>query len=181
MNRRNFLVSGAAGAIAQILPPSALGQNQDFWSQPRSLWLYRKETNENVLATYFANGKVIEPEYKKLCMLLRDVRASQAVEMSMVLLDILTGIQGWLLANGIQTPLYTNSGYRSPHTNANIEGAARNSKHMSGGAWDGRVPQISTESLARFAIYLQGGGVGFYQARGFIHIDDGNKRFWRGK
>lgn len=181
MNRRTFLAASAAGAIAQILPPSALGQTQDFWSQPRSLWLYRKETNEQVKATYFADGKVVEDDYKKLCVLLRDVRANQAVEMSVVLLDILAGIQGWLMANGIQTPLHTNSGYRTAHTNANIEGSARNSKHISGQAWDGRVPMISTESLAKFAVYLQGGGVGFYQDRGFVHVDSGNRRFWRGR
>ncbi|UUZ66246.1 DUF882 domain-containing protein (plasmid) [Polaromonas sp. P1-6] len=180
MDRRKFLTSAAAGAIAQVLPPQVFAQSQDFWSQPRTLWLFRKETNEQVKATYFADGKIVDAEYKKLCVLLRDVRAGQAVEMSVVLLDILAGIQGWLVANGIQTPLHTNSGYRSPHTNANIEGASKNSKHMKGEGWDGRVPQITTESLARFAIYLQGGGVGFYQDRGFVHVDSGSKRFWRG-
>ena len=180
MNRRSFASALAGGAIAQLLPPDALGQSQDFWSQPRTLSLYRKESNEHVKATYFADGKIIDSEYKRLCVLLRDVRAGQAVHMSIVLLDILAGIQGWLLANGIQSPLHTNSGYRTPQNNANLEGAAKNSKHINGEAWDGLVPQVTTESMARFAVYLQGGGVGVYQDRGFIHVDSGGRRFWRG-
>ncbi|WP_232290841.1 YcbK family protein [Polaromonas naphthalenivorans] len=157
-----------------------MGQTQDFWSMPRTLHLYRPATRETVHATYFANGEVILCEYEKLCILLRDVQAGQAVQMSLVTLDILAGIQGWLRANGINSPLHTNSGYRSPLTNNHTEGAAKNSRHMYGMAWDGRVPQVSTESLARFAVYLKGGGVGFYQEKNFLHIDSGSLRTWRG-
>lgn len=157
-----------------------MGQPLDFWSLPRKLHLYRPETKESVVATYFADGRLIEPEYKRLCVLLRDVRAHQAVHMSVVLLDILAGIQGWLLANGHTTAMHTNSGYRSAATNSATEGSARNSRHMSGMAWDGRVPGVSTESLARFAVYLQGGGVGFYQEKNFVHIDSGRLRVWSG-
>lgn len=180
MNRRSLLHAGFAGVVAQALPPSALGQQSDFWSRPRSLWLYRPATRETVKATYFADGQIIESEYNRLCVLLRDVRANEAVQMSPVLLDVLAGIQGWLAAYGISSPLHTNSGYRNQHTNGMIEGAARNSLHMQGLAWDGRVPNVSTESLARFAQYLRGGGVGFYESQGFVHIDSGRLRSWRG-
>jgi uncharacterized protein YcbK (DUF882 family) len=180
MDRRSFINALAGGVVAQLLTPHALGQSQDFWSQPRTLSLYRKQSNEYVKATYFADGRIIDSEYKRLCILLRDVNAGQAVHMSIVLLDILAGIQGWLLANGIDSALHTNSGYRTPQNNANLEGAAKNSKHINGEAWDGRVPGVTTESMGRFAVYLQGGGVGVYQDRGFIHVDSGGRRFWRG-
>lgn len=180
MNRRSFLHAAAAGCIAQVIPPSVMGQQADFWSQPRSIWLYRPATRETVKATYFADGRIIESEYNRLCVLLRDVRANQAVQMSPVLLDILAGVQGWLSAHGIVTPLHTNSGYRNPQTNGAIEGSARNSLHMQGMAWDGRVPNVSTESLAKFAQYIRGGGVGFYESREFVHIDAGKLRSWRG-
>jgi uncharacterized protein YcbK (DUF882 family) len=180
MDRRNFLKIATAGTIAQMLPPSVFGQEPDFWSQPRSLWLYRPETKEQVKATYFADGKIVWSEYAKICSILRDVQAHQAVQMSPVLLDILAGMQGWLTAHGIQSPMYTNSGYRSPRTNAHTEGADRNSLHMLGKAWDGYVPQISNESLGKFAMYLHGGGVGFYQHKNIIHVDDGKVRSWRG-
>ena len=180
MNRRYFLKSAAAGVVAPMLQPSAMAQTPDFWSLPRTLHLYRPETKESVQATYFADGQVITSEYERLCYLLRDVKAGQAVQMSIVLLDVLAGIQGWLRANGIQSPLHTNSGYRSPRTNAYTEGSAKDSRHMYGMAWDGRVPNVTSESLAQFAIYLRGGGVGFYQEKNFVHVDSGALRTWRG-
>lgn len=157
-----------------------MGQTQDFWSAPRTLHIYRPGTKETVKATYFADGQMIESEYVRLCLLLRDVKAGKAAQMSIVLLDILAGIQGWLRANGIFEPLHTNDALRTWLTNENTEGAAKNSRHMRGEAWDGRVPGVSTESVARFAIYLQGGGVGFYQQKNFIHVDSGDLRTWRG-
>lgn len=180
MQRRSFIQSIAAGIVAPVLQPHVLGQTQDFWSLPRTLHLYRRETGETVKATYFADGQVIAKEYEKLCILLRDTQAEQAVQMSLVLLDILTGMQGWLRASGIESPLHTNEGYRTPRTNRRTEGAAKDSKHMYGMAWDGRVPQVSTESLARIAIHLRGGGVGFYQNKNFLHVDSGSLRTWRG-
>jgi uncharacterized protein YcbK (DUF882 family) len=179
MLRRDFLRLGCAAAVADILPPTTLAQSADFWSMPRSVWLYRPSTREQVRETYFADGRVQWPGYERLCRLLRDARTGSAVQMSPVLLDILCGVQGWLAANGIHRPLVTHSGYRTEATNAATEGAVRNSLHTAGRAWDGHVPDVSAESLARFGLYLSGGGVGFYQGRGFVHLDDGRLRFWR--
>lgn len=129
---------------------------------------------------YFADGRVVSDGYVQACRLLRDVQAGQAVQMSPVLLDILCGIQGFLAGHGYVIPMVTTSGYRTPTTNAATEGASKNSMHMQGRAWDGRMPGVSGDVMAKIALYLQGGGVGLYQSRGFIHIDDGRQRFWRG-
>lgn len=154
----------------------------DFWSMPRAVWLQRKTQRgtEEVREVYFADGRIIAPGYLNACRILRDVRAEQAVQMSPVLLDVLCGIQGFLLAHGHRIPLVTTSGYRSPATNAATEGAVRNSMHLHGRAWDGRMPGVSGDLLARIALYLQGGGVGLYQGKDFLHVDDGRLRFWRG-
>jgi uncharacterized protein YcbK (DUF882 family) len=162
------------------MDPSAFGMEQDFWSMPRTLWLTRPATGEEVRAVYFADGQIIPEGYRQICILLRDVRANQAVQMSPVLLDILCGLQGMLLSYGVYSPLVTNSGYRSDTTNALTEGAARNSKHREGRAWDGRILNVRAEITTRAALYLAGGGVGFYQDKNFTHVDDGRIRFWRG-
>ena len=182
MNRRNFLTH-AALAPAFFAGASSTWAQSDYWSQPRGIWLQRKTGlgTEEVKSIYFADGQIVSDGYVQACRLLRDVRAGQAVQMSPVLLDILCGIQGFLVAHGHAIPLMTTSGYRSPATNAAIEGAARNSMHMQGRAWDGRMPGVSGDVMAQIALYLQGGGVGLYKGRGFIHIDDGRLRFWRGK
>jgi uncharacterized protein YcbK (DUF882 family) len=155
----------------------------DFWSRPRALWLQRTTRHgvEEHRGIYFADGKLIWPEYARLCTILRDVKADQAVQMSPVLIDILCGIQGVAAAHGHNVPLMTTSGYRNPKTNASIEGAARNSLHMQGRAWDGRLPGYSAKVLADVAVYLRGGGVGLYVDRNFCHIDDGRLRSWSGR
>ncbi|ABM59404.1 YcbK family protein [Verminephrobacter eiseniae] len=179
MNRRQLLRQAAA--LPAILA-SSVGAQGDFWRQPRSIWLQRMTHlgREEVKAVYFADGRVVADGYLAACRLLRDVRAGQAVQMSVVLLDILCGIQGFLRAYGHSIPLLTTSGYRSPATNASIEGAVRSSMHIQGRAWDGRMQGVPADLLARIATYLQGGGVGLYQGRGFLHVDDGRLRFWRG-
>jgi uncharacterized protein YcbK (DUF882 family) len=108
------------------------------------------------------------------------VQANEAVQMSPVLLDILTGLQGYMAALGHVRPLRTNSGYRSRKTNDRTEGAVKNSLHTQARAWDGRFEGLSADYAVGIARYLQGGGVGFYKAKNFVHVDDGRLRFWRG-
>ena len=45
-------------------------------------------------------------------------------------------IQNTLLSFEVRKPININSGYRSPKTNANTEGAAKNSYHLKGRAID---------------------------------------------
>lgn len=183
LERRSFLkIATAAIVPAVFMPPAFAGGQTDFWSKPRRVWLQRRVAGriEEVNEVYFADGQLLRDPYIRACRLLRDVRAGEAVQMSPVLLDILCGIQGVAIAHGIDRPLITNSGYRSPKTNSATEGAAKNSLHMQGRAWDGRMPDYPAKMLAQIAQYLQGGGVGLYVASNFCHVDDGRLRIWRG-
>lgn len=178
MHRREFLCKSAAGLLTVSTP--GLGLCQSFWDYPRSLWMKRQATGEERRVVYWANGQYLIDGYREACHLLRDVRANQTVSMDPVLLDILRGIQGWFEISGIQRPIVLNSGYRSPKTNNATEGAARTSQHVAGKAADIWIPDIPTDYLAKLAAYLRGGGVGFYPSKGFIHIDSGKLRSWRG-
>ena len=182
--RRTVLRSAAALAGILALHGSARAQqplaSPAFWDLPRTLWLHRAATGEEIRETYFRDGRLQAPGYGQVCMLLRDVRTGQAVQMHAVLLDILRGVQGWLEAYGYLRPIVVNSGYRSAGTNAMTEGAALGSMHLRGRAADIRVPGVPTEYLARLGLYLSGGGVGFYPAKGFVHVDSGRLRAWRG-
>lgn len=179
LTRRSVVLAGACVPAFLCTPAMA----SDFWSRPRRLWLQRQTPNglEEHRAIYFADGKLVWDEYARFCHLLRDVQANKAVQMSPVLLDILCGLQGLARANGHDAPLMTTSGYRSPATNARTEGAARDSHHMKGRAWDGRLLGLPARIVAESARYLQGGGVGLYLDRKFIHVDDGRLRYWTGK
>lgn len=178
IQRRTFLHAAGALAGAALLPASALAQ--DFWSAPRTLWLVRADTREEVRELYWYDGMVNPSGYAAVCHLLRDVRAKQTVQMDLVLLDILRGVQGWFEAYGQLRPIIINSGYRTRHTNEATEGAVKNSFHILGKASDIWIPDVSAEYLAKLGVYLSGGGVGFYPSKRFIHTDSGRLRFWKG-
>jgi uncharacterized protein YcbK (DUF882 family) len=76
------------------------------------------------------------------------------------------------------------SGYRSPQTNARLHersaGVARHSLHIEGRAIDVRMSGINCADLAAHALELKRGGVGYYRASDFVHLDTGAFRTWRG-
>ena len=184
VSRRSFMLGAAATAAAvpvlASMPSVALAAppTEAFWSLPRKLNLYRPRTGESVSAVYFRNGRIDVPGYTQICNLLRDVRGKQAVQMNPRLLDLLCAIQAWVAQYGYNKPLHILSGYRSPRTNANTEGAARNSMHMYACAADIVMPGLPVRYLGRLAQHYSAGGVGFYYSSGFVHVDTGRVRTW---
>jgi len=73
-------------------------------------------------------------------------------------------------------------GYRTPWSNEFLRthghGVARHSLHMQAMAIDIRVPGISTAQLRDAALALHRGGVGYYPASDFVHVDVGRVRRW---
>ena len=76
------------------------------------------------------------------------------------------------------------SGYRAPKYNLILRkkghGVARNSQHTEGRAIDFRLPGIPVRRVHAWAQRLALGGVGFYPSSGFVHVDSGRRRYWRG-
>ncbi|WP_241294516.1 YcbK family protein [Burkholderia stabilis] len=178
--RRRFLQSTALLTAAAWAPEIFAQQSGDYWSRPRTLWLKRKETGEEVRTVYWADGQLVVDAYVQCCTLLRDVRAGSVVQMNPTLLDILCGVYGWFAQAGMERPIVVTSGYRTNVTNRATEGAARNSMHLVGRAADIRVPDVPTDYLARLGMYLRGGGVGYYATKHFVHVDSGRLRTWAG-
>lgn len=177
--RRTFLLA-AAFAPQAFAQPQDQQQSNQFWNQPRWVWLTRPATGEEVRTIYWADGQLVEEGYRRICWLLRDRQAGKGMYMSIVLLDMLYATNSWLTWHGIQRPIETTSGARFQETNDKTEGAVRNSKHLEGRAHDGRIPGVSLESMMKFGLWLGGGGVGFYPGKNFCHWDDGRVRAWRG-
>ncbi len=73
-------------------------------------------------------------------------------------------------------------GYRSPEMNgtlaANSDGVAQKSLHMKGWATDIRIDGVRTSALRDIAKAVKAGGVGYYPADGFVHVDVGAVRYW---
>jgi len=77
------------------------------------------------------------------------------------------------------------SGFRAPKYNLMLRKkghqVARNSHHTKGEAVDFRIPGIPISRLRRWATRLKLGGVGYYAASRFVHVDIGRVRTWRGE
>jgi uncharacterized protein YcbK (DUF882 family) len=69
------------------------------------------------------------------------------------------------------------SGYRTPETNAAVDGAG-DSQHLRAAALDVHVPAERVEGFRDTALRLGLGGVGVYAQRGFVHLDSGPVRHW---
>lgn len=188
LTRRGFLKAMGAAA-ATTLPgmswaddalAAQQSQQSDFWDKPRELWLYRYATKEQIRATYFKDNELVQDEYNRLCWFMRDSHQNKMVGMDFVLLDVLRGIQGFYQMNGWNYPIVLNSGYRSPATNNKLESAAKNSMHLYGRAADIYMPGAPVRDVARLGLHFRKGGVGFYESKGFVHIDSGSLRTWRG-
>lgn len=152
-----------------------------FLSGQREVSLFRSGTAEKGRFVYLnSDGSFNREGYLAACSLLRDVKAGQAAYMSPDLLDTMCIMQRWLRHYGHEGNIYVNSGYRTARTNNSLEGASRNSYHLRGMAVDMIIPGVSTRTLSNMALMMEKGGVGFYSAKGFVHVDTGRIRFWRG-
>lgn len=67
-------------------------------------------------------------------------------------------------------PIHINSGYRTPEHNSRV-GGVKNSYHTKGRAADIVVQGVKSLDVARFAETFVCGGVGWYEAKSFTHID----------
>ena len=175
-SRRRFL-AGVAGAlaVAAVAPRPLLAGPKD----ERLLSFLHTHTGERLSVDYFQDGRYQPSGLEQVNYLLRDFRNDEVHAIDPALLDTLFDLQR--LAQK-ETVFEVISGYRSPATNTMLrrttEGVALHSMHLEGRAVDVRLARFPTATLARLARSLGRGGVGFYAASDFVHVDTGRVRSW---
>jgi uncharacterized protein YcbK (DUF882 family) len=111
---------------------------------------------------------------------LRDYRTGEIHEYDPRLLDLLNDLMASLGRSDAEIDVIC--GYRTPHTNEYLRthghAVARHSLHMEAMAIDIRVPGVPTIELRDAALRLRRGGVGYYAASDFVHVDVGRVRRW---
>ncbi len=174
-SRRAFLAALAATAPALALPSAGLAHE----GLPRGLTFAHTHTGERLDVEYFRAGRYLPDALAEVDRLLRDFRTGEIHPIDPALLDLLHRLQR---ATGHAREFEVISGYRSPLTNAALrgrsEGVAARSLHMDGRAIDIRVPGLALEALRDAALEARLGGVGFYPASNFVHVDTGRVRRW---
>ncbi len=145
----------------------------------RSLTFHHTHTGEQLTVTFPANGAFIDYAPKEVNAFLSDFRTGAVMEIDAELLNILYDLRESVGSDGTYEVI---SGYRSPATNEMLRkqgrGVARNSQHVQGKAIDVRLRGVDTRVLRDAAIALQRGGVGYYEASDFVHVDTGRVRRW---
>ena len=171
---RRRLLAGALGLAA----PSLNAGGASAAAPPR-LSLLNLHTGEKLAATYFEAGRYLPDALAALNHVLRDHRTGEAYAMAPGLLDLVAVLAGRF---GASDAVQVISGYRSPASNAALHarsgGVATRSLHMQGMAMDIRIPGVALASLRDAALALGRGGVGFYPASDFVHVDVGRVRRW---
>lgn len=179
--RRKLLSFGAAALTYSIGTPALAGLGVPRPIYYRQLALRNINTGDALTAVYWINDHYIPRSLRQIDWVLRDFHAGLTHPIAPQLLDLLVALQLKLDTN---EPFQVTSGYRSPRTNARLaayhEGVAAHSLHTKGMAVDVTLGGRSLDRLYGAALALEGGGVGYYPANGFVHLDVGPVRQWEG-
>ena len=175
LSRRFFLRYSLLAATASLAAPLALARRIE---QP-TLSFVHTHTGEKLVMPYVQPGGYPAACLEQVSHFLRDFRTGEAHAIDPALLDVLLGLQVRADCGG---PFEVISGYRSPATNWQLHrkssGVASHSLHMQGKAIDIRLSGYPTARLRDHALAMKRGGVGYYKASDFVHVDTGRVRFW---
>lgn len=189
MNRRNFFqVAGGAAFNAALvggfgasllLPAHATQPATRAAAEARQLAFLNTHTGETFRDAYWENGDYVPDAMSAINQVMRDHRSGDVHATDPRLLDQLHSLKDLVEASA---PFQIISGYRSPATNATLHerssGVATRSLHMDGRAIDIRVRGVDLPRLRDAALGMNAGGVGYYEASDFIHVDTGRVRRW---
>lgn len=182
LSRRHFITAGVAAfglAAAGLRAAPAAAAPRPLNEAVRALAFENLHTGERVRAVYWDSGRYLADGLAEINRVLRDHRTGDVAAMEPALLDLLHRLRRSVDSN---ERFQVISGYRSPKTNAALaaqsSGVAQKSFHMQGMAIDIRLPGRRLRTLHKAALDLQAGGVGYYGASNFIHVDVGPVRRW---
>jgi uncharacterized protein YcbK (DUF882 family) len=182
-SRRRVLTAGGAlaGASAAGLRVVSASGREAVGHQPRRIALLNLHTGERLDIEYFRDGAYVAQAFSAIEELLRDFRTGERHAIDPGLMDYLVRVAH---AAAVDPAFSVISGYRSGQTNARLReqgnGVAQHSLHIQGRAIDVRMPVVDCADLAAHALELKCGGVGYYRASNFVHLDTGAFRTWKG-
>jgi uncharacterized protein YcbK (DUF882 family) len=180
---KHTVIIGVLFLLALVAPLP--GRAADLTRQPPRkyrLRFYHTHTNERLEIVYRRGDNYVATALAQLDYFLRDSRTGNVRHFDPRLFDLL-----YDLTKSVQDAegeIDVVCGYRTPTTNEFLRtrsahsGVAQHSLHMQAEAIDIRLPGIPTSELRDAALRLQRGGVGYYSASNFLHVDVGRVRHW---
>ena len=178
VSRRRFIRHLAYGTLLTLGSPIIAEAAKGRFPSHKTLAFQNTHTGDKLKLTYFEKGRYIKPALKEINYILRDYRTGDVFPIDIALLDQLHDLR---LMLGVNKPFQIISGYRSPHTNAQLRshssGVAKKSLHMRGKAIDIRLEGLDIRHIRNAALSMRK-GVGYYPKSDFVHLDTGKFRTW---
>ena len=161
----------AARGRAAAAPPALV---------PGRLALYNIHTREATTVAYRnAAGRYDGKALERLNHVLRCHYTGEVAPIDLRVIEFLSALDQSL---GGDREIHVISGFRSAAYNAWLvrhgSGVSPHSLHLVGRAIDLRFPGVALADVRRTALELGGGGVGYYPASDFVHLDSGRVRSW---
>tara|TARA_B100000925_G_scaffold56937_1_gene37623 strand:+ start:2982 stop:3587 length:606 start_codon:yes stop_codon:yes gene_type:complete len=179
---RRFILGAFAGSVITAAPTftKAAGFLRGA-GDIRSFSMISRRTGEKFKGVYCIDNEYIPEVLEEISYFMRDWRRNEVKSIDIRTIDLIAASHNLLNTDEPYTLL---SGYRSAKTNAMLRrrsrSVARHSLHMTGQAADVRLSSRSVKQVFKAAAKCSGGGVGRYYRSGFVHIDCGPLRTWRG-
>lgn len=162
-----------------VLLLMSLGLANTAHDDRRELSFYHTHTGKALSVVYYRDGAYVPDALHDIDDFLKDFRNDERHAMDPTLLDVLYEIK---VKTNSHSPFEVISAFRSPETNSMLRSrstaVAKHSMHLKGQAIDVRLRDVSLSTLRDVALDLQRGGVGFYPASEFVHVDTGRVRRW---
>jgi uncharacterized protein YcbK (DUF882 family) len=173
------------GLLLVVLITPLPGRGSDAALPPLreyKLRFYHTHTDERLEVVYRRGDTYLPAALARLDYFLRDHRTGDVRHFDPRLFDLLYDLTESLNDAGGEIDVIC--GYRTPWSNEFLRtrsahtGVALHSLHMQAEAIDIRLPGIVTSTLRDAALRLHRGGVGYYSASNFVHVDVGRVRRW---
>jgi len=175
------LISGVCFAASPAhTPGTSTSAHSVNSTEEHRLRLYHTHTGEHLDIVYRRGTEYVADALVQLNHFLRDHRTGEVHNYEPRLFDLLADLT--TSVGRAKSEIQIICGYRSPWSNEYLRthstGVAKNSLHMQAEAIDIRVAGVSTSRVRDAALALGRGGVGYYPASNFVHVDVGRVRRW---
>ena len=165
----------------EVVPTTAAEPNLlTISGSPYRLHFFHTHTGERLNVVYRDTEGYDQESLARLNRFLRDHRTGEIHEYDPRVFDLLHDLTTALGNPDLEIDVIC--GYRTPWSNEFLRthghGVARQSLHMQAMAIDIRMPGVPTAQLRDAALALHRGGVGYYAASNFVHVDVGRVRRW---
>jgi len=167
-------------ACRLVSPTAAEQRPSSVPDSPYRLHFFHTHTGERLNIVYRDGEGYDQEALARLSRYLRDHRTGEIREYDPRVFDLLHDLTTALGNPDLEIDVVC--GYRTPWSNEFLRthghGVARQSLHMQAMAIDIRVPGVPIAQLRDAALALHRGGVGYYAASNFVHVDVGRVRRW---